>query len=128
MNSSWPVGVTTIEDLIRYAKILFPNGTKETVDAHGRDDIIQVNSKRVAEAHGRDEIMQVTSKRARVFDTLQTTPNKYHRNDCMAFHQDLSTKPAMQQTALYYQFPGGAIIMSGHFNLNFCHGVPAVDS
>ena len=39
-----------------------------------------------------------------------------------------SNKPGKQRTALYYQFPGDAIIMSGHFNLKFLHGVPAVDS
>ena len=79
--------------------------------------------------------------------------NKYHRNDSIDPHQDLSTtydgrnpiislsygrgsiltiqdskKPAKQQTALYYQFPGDAIIMSGAFNLMFWHGVPAVDT
>ena len=35
---------------------------------------------------------------------------------------------AKQRTALYYQFPDDAIIMSGDFNFNFWHGVPAVDS
>ena len=79
--------------------------------------------------------------------------NKYHRNDSIDPHQDLSTtydgrnpitslsygrgsiltitdsnKPMKQRTALYYQFPGDAIIMSGDFNLKFWHGVPAVDS
>ena len=79
--------------------------------------------------------------------------NRYYRNDCMNVHQDLSStyhvqnpvtslsygsgsiltiqdsiKPAKQQTALYFQFPGDAIIMSGPFNLRFYHGVPAVDS
>ena len=28
----------------------------------------------------------------------------------------------MQQTALHYQFPDDAIIMSGHLNLNFYQG------
>ena len=79
--------------------------------------------------------------------------NKYHQNDSIDPHQDRSStyharnpitslsygrgsiltiqdsnKPAKQQPALYYQFPGDAIIMSGNFNLNFWHGVPAVDS
>ena len=39
-----------------------------------------------------------------------------------------TNKEKKQQTALYYQFPGDAIIMSGGFNLKFWHGVPAVDS
>ena len=39
-----------------------------------------------------------------------------------------SNKPAKHKTALYYQFPGDAIIMSGKFNVTFLHGVPAVDS
>ena len=39
-----------------------------------------------------------------------------------------SNKPLKQQTALYYQFPGDAIIMSGTFNLDFWHAVPAVES
>ena len=39
-----------------------------------------------------------------------------------------SMKETKQRTALYYQFPGDAIIMSGKFNVTFWHGVPAVDS
>ena len=79
--------------------------------------------------------------------------NKYHINDNIDPHQDLSTtyharnpitslsygrgsilaitdsnSEIKQRTALYYQFPGDAIIMSGDFNLKFWHGVPAVDS
>ena len=78
--------------------------------------------------------------------------NKYQRNDGIDPHQDISstyhgrnpiaslsygrgsiltiqdsTKPTKQRTALYYQFPGDTIIMSGLFNLNFYHGVPPVD-
>ena len=79
--------------------------------------------------------------------------NKYHRHDGINPHRDLSTtydasnpitslsygrgsiltitdsnKETKQRTALYYQFPGGAIIMSGQFNETFYHGVPALDS
>ena len=79
--------------------------------------------------------------------------NKYQRNDSIDPHQDKSrtydarnpitslsygrgsiltiqdsNKPTKQKTALYYQFPGDAIIMSGTFNLKFWHGVPPVDS
>ena len=79
--------------------------------------------------------------------------NKYQRNDGIDPHKDLSptyseknpitsfsygrgsiltitdsNKPTKQRTALYYQFPGDAIIMSGEFNMAFYHGVPAVDS
>ena len=176
--------------------------------------LIGAGLKETVEAHGRDDIIQVPSKRARLFDQLQVTPNgcscracfggdrhcnlrasasetkatqemnkmlmakfnptpeewnenqasyytksfhlvlnRYYRNDCMNAHQDLSStyhvqnpvtslsygrgsiltiqdsiKPAKQQTALYFQFPGDAIIMSGPFNLRFYHGVPAVDS
>ena len=39
-----------------------------------------------------------------------------------------SNEATKQQTALYYQFPGDAIIMSGNFNFKFWHGIPAVDS
>ena len=39
-----------------------------------------------------------------------------------------ANKPLKQQTALYYQVPGDAIIMSGDFNLKFWHGVPPADS
>ena len=79
--------------------------------------------------------------------------NKYHRNDGIDPHQDISDtysyinpitslsygrgsiltitdsmKETKQRTALYYQFPGDAIIMSGEFNVSFFHGVPPVDS
>ena len=33
-----------------------------------------------------------------------------------------------KRTALYYQFPGDAIVMSGQFNLRFWHAVPPVKS
>ena len=79
--------------------------------------------------------------------------NKYLRNDGIDAHQDISqtydqknpitslsyrrgsiltihdtNKEKKQRIALYYQFPGDAIIMSGNFNLKFWHGVPDVDS
>ena len=104
MQSSWPVGVTTEEDMRSYAKALFgectienlltgldfdrPQGCflirvkdackqgnwerwpglindamKETVDTYRREDVIQVKSKVAGAA------------RARLYDTLQVTPN-----------------------------------------------------
>lgn len=86
-------------------------------------------------------------------DAFHLVLNKYHINDGIDAHQDISETyvsiipitslsygrgssltsqysniPDKQQTALYYQFLGDAIIMSGAFNLMFLHGVPAVDS
>ena len=79
--------------------------------------------------------------------------NRYERNDGIDPHQDRSetyhsinpiaslsygrgsiltiqdsNKLTKQRTALYFQFPGDAIIMSGTFNERFLHGVPPVDS
>ena len=61
------------------------------------------------------------------YDGINTiTSLPYGRGSILTI-QD-SNKPGKQRTALYYQFPGDAIIMSGKFNLTFYHGVPAVDS
>ena len=38
-----------------------------------------------------------------------------------------SLQLAKQQTALYYQCPGDAIIMSGRFNEKFWHGMPPIE-
>ena len=79
--------------------------------------------------------------------------NRYNRNDGIDAHQDLSStyarnhpiaslsygrgsilmiqdslKPTKQRIALYYQFPGDAINMSGEFSMQFYHGVPEVDT
>ena len=79
--------------------------------------------------------------------------NRYNRNDGIDPHQDLAPtydarnpiaslsfgrgsiltiqntlKQKGRKTALFYQFPNDAIIFSGHFNLHFYHGVPAVES
>ena len=242
-NPSWPLGVTSLEDMIHFSETLFGKCEIENLltdtdfDGHPGCHFIRVKGacnqgdwmefpglineamKATVEIYERPDIIQVKSKvagatRARQYDTLQVTPstctcrvffggdghhklqtsssattatqtmanrlmakfkptterwtenqpgyhakafhlvlNKYHRNDSIDPHQDLSTtydgrnpitslsygrgsiltiqdsnKPGKQQTALYYQFPGDAIIMSGDFNLKFWHGVPAVDS
>ena len=57
---------------------------------------------------------------------MHSTPSR-----TMETNKSLNASPSetmKQQTALYYQFPGDGIIMSGDFNLKFWHGVPAVDS
>ena len=244
MSSSWPVGVTTEQDMRHYAETLFGKCKIEDLltgtpfDAcHPGCFLIRVKGacnknnwkfwpelideamQATVETYARPDVIQVKGRvvgapRSRLYDTLQVTPNvctcrvyfggenlhkhqtsssattatqrmdkmlmakfkptteqwdenqpgyhakafhlvlnKYHRNDGIDDHQDLSmtyhgrnpitslsygrgsilmiidlNKPAKQQTALYYQFPGDAIIMSGGFNLKFWHGVPAVDS
>ena len=55
-----------------------------------------------------------------------TTSLSYGRGSILTI-QD-SNKPAKLLAALYYQFLGDAIIMSGELNLQFYHGIPAVET
>ena len=104
MSSSWPVGVTTQEDMHRHAITLFGNCEIENLltgmefDAYpgcflirvkgacnqgnwkGWPDLIDEAMKAIVETYGRPDIIQVKSKasgggRARLYDTLQVTPN-----------------------------------------------------
>ena len=104
MSSSWPVGVTTQEDMHRYAKTLFGNCKIENLltgmefDAYPGCFLIRVKGacmqgdwqnwphlidaamKATVETYGRPDVIQVKSKvvgapRARLYDTLQVTPN-----------------------------------------------------
>ena len=104
MSSSWPVGVTTQEDMHRYAKTLFGNCEIENLltgmpfDGYAGCFLIRVKGacnkgnwmiwpdlidgamKATVETYGRPDIIQVKSRvsgapRARLYDTVQVTPN-----------------------------------------------------
>ena len=104
MNSSWPVGVTTLDDMRCDAKTLFGNCQIENLltgmpfDGYSGcflirvkgacnqgnwkkwPDLIDEAMKATVETYGRPDIIQVKSRvsgapRARLYDTLQVTPN-----------------------------------------------------
>ena len=104
MSSSWQVGVTTQEDMHRYAKTLFGDCKIENLltgmafDAYPGcflirvkgacnqgnwkkwPDLIDKAMKATVETYGRPDIIQVKSRvagatRARQYDTLQVTPS-----------------------------------------------------
>ena len=90
MSSSWPVGVTTQEDMHHYAKTLFDaypgcflirvKGACNQGNWKSWPDLIHKAMKATVETYGYPDIIQVKSKvsgapRARLYDTLQVTPN-----------------------------------------------------
>ena len=104
MSSSWPVGVTTQEDMRRYAKTLFGNCETENLltgtEFDGRPgcllirvkcaghqgnwedlpDLIDWAMQDTVKIYGRPDIIQAKSKvagapRKRLYDTLQVTPS-----------------------------------------------------
>ena len=104
MSSSWPVGVTTQEDMNRYARTLFGNCKIENlltgtpfdrypgcflIRVKGAcnngeweiwPDLIDKAMKATVQTYGRDDVIQAKSRaagapRARLYDTLQVTPN-----------------------------------------------------
>ena len=104
MSSSWPVGVTTQEDMHRYAKTLFGDCKIENlltgmpfdgypgcflIRVKGAcnqgnwkrwPDLIDEAMKATVETYGRPDIIQVKSKvagapRTRQYDSLQVTPS-----------------------------------------------------
>ena len=104
MSSSWPVGVTTLEDMHRYAKTLFGDCEIENLltgtpfDGHSECFLIRVKGacnnldwerwpvlideamKATVDTYGRSDVIQVKSRvsggpRQRRYDTLQVTPN-----------------------------------------------------
>ena len=104
MSSSWPVGVTTQEDMHRYAKTLFGDCKIENLltgmpfDGYPEcflirvkgacnqgnwkrwPDLIDEAMKATVETYGRPDIIQVKSKvagapRTRQYDSLQVTPS-----------------------------------------------------
>ena len=104
MSSSWPVGVTTQEDMHRYAKTLFGDCEIENLLTgmpfggypgcflirvkgacnkgpwNSWPDLIDEAMKDTVKTYGRQDIIQVKAKvagapRARLYDTLQVAPN-----------------------------------------------------
>ena len=104
MSSSWPVGVTTQEDMHRYAKTLFADCEIESLltgmafdgcpgcflirvkgacnkgNWKNWPDLIDDAMKATVDTYGRSDIIQVKSKvsgcpRARLYDTMQVTPS-----------------------------------------------------
>ena len=104
MSSSWPVGVTTQEDMHRYAKTLFGDCKIENLltgtsfDNNPGCYLIRVKGAcnngewkmwpnvidnamtATVQTYGRDDVIQAKSRasgapRARLYDTLQVTPN-----------------------------------------------------
>ena len=104
MSSSWPLGVTTQEDMHRYAKTLFGDckiedlltGTQFDADPEcllirvkdvcnqgnwkAWPNLMEEAMKETVETYRRPDIIQVKSKvagapRARLYDTLQVTPS-----------------------------------------------------
>ena len=104
MSSSWPEGVTTQEDVHYYATTLFGDCAKEDLLAGtpfdgrpgcflirvkgackketwmGWPDLIEAAMQTTVQTYERPDIIQVKSKgkgakRARLYDTLQVTPN-----------------------------------------------------
>ena len=104
MTSSWPVGVTTKEDMDRYARILFGNCETENLlegtqfehnagcllfrvkgackqgDWSEWPELIEKAMKDTVAIYEREDVIQVKSRvggaaRARQYDTLQVTPN-----------------------------------------------------
>ena len=104
MSSSWPVGVTTQEDMNRYARTLFGDCKIENlltgtpfdrypgcflIRVKGAcnngeweiwPDLIDKAMTATVQTYGRDDVIQAKSRaagapRARLYDTLQVTPN-----------------------------------------------------